>query len=394
MAGLKSPPTVEQAKPRVVIVGPGRRMMGGVSTFVEMLLASHVLRERHDLIHLDTTRALRDIGLEDRFSLANLTYFFQQMFKFVEIAVKQKPRIAHFQVTSGLSFWKAGFFIILARFFGIKTIAHVHGGLFDQFYNNSQPLIKKMIGWQFRHSDYVITLSQKWKDFLLTEVDPQIKTGVVSNTVDTLFAEAMRNPPAAVENKEKIILFLGSLGKRKGVFDIIKAIPLVLEKHPEALFVFAGEEESRGEKSQIDQAVEEYGLSGKLRFVGRVSGDAKVELYQRSLFYLLPSYGENLPYSLLEAMAVGLPVITTPVGAIPEIISDGVNGFLIQPGDYQSLAECVICLLDDRDLRQKMSEANIEIISKDFLPEVAMKRIDDIYRRLEENHTESDDGVS
>lgn len=394
MAGLKSPSPLERGKPRVLIVGPGGTMMGGVSTFVEMLLSSPILKENYDLIHLDTTRAPRDIGLEDRFSLANLVYFFQQMGKFIRIAAQQKPRVAHLQVTSGLSFWKAGFFLFLSRLFGIKTVAHLHGGLFDQFFRHSPALMKKMIGWQFRQADYVITLSHRWKDFLLTEVDPRINTGVVANTVDLLFAEASRNPPAPVEKKDKIILFLGSLGKRKGVFDIIKAVPLVLEKHPDAIFVFAGEEESRGEKTQIDQAVKEDGLSGKLQFVGRVSGSAKLEMYQRSLFYLLPSYGENLPYTLLEAMAVGLPVITTPVGAIPEIIRDGINGFLIQPGDYHSLAERVIYLLEDRDLRRKMSEVNVAVIRKDYLPEVAMKRIDGIYRQLIENHSSTGESVS
>lgn len=73
-----------------------------------------------------------------------------------------------------------------------------------------------------------------------------------------------------------------------------------------------------------------------------MTGREKVDLFQSAMIYILPSYGENLPFSLLEAMALGLPVVTTPVGAIPEIVKDGQNGFLVEPGDVRALASSVI----------------------------------------------------
>jgi glycosyltransferase involved in cell wall biosynthesis len=113
-----------------------------------------------------------------------------------------------------------------------------------------------------------------------------------------------------------------------------------------------------------------------------VTGQAKIELFQKAMVYILPSYGENLPYSLLEAMAVGSPVIATPVGAIPEIIEDGQNGFLIQPGDHTALAERIVNLLDDPELREKMSKENSKTIINRFLPDMAMTQISDIYQGI------------
>jgi glycosyltransferase involved in cell wall biosynthesis len=86
--------------------------------------------------------------------------------------------------------------------------------------------------------------------------------------------------------------------------------------------------------------------------------------------------------AVLEAMAAGLPIITTPVGALPGLIEDGVNGFLIQPGDYRALADRIVRLLEDPSLRATMAQANRERIRRSYMPHVAMSRFDEIYSRL------------
>lgn len=74
-----------------------------------------------------------------------------------------------------------------------------------------------------------------------------------------------------------------------------------------------------------------------------------------NILYILPSYAEGLPCALLEAMAAGLPVVSTSVGSIPEVVEDSINGFLITPGDFTSLAEKIVVLANDRALRQTMA---------------------------------------
>ena len=224
-------------------------------------------------------------------------------------------------------------------------------------------------------------------NFLLQEIRPDLHVKIVGNTIDLMFAKALGSMNNGEAKKEEIILFLGSVGQRKGVMDILQAAPLIFIEHPDAYFLLAGEEESRGEKMAMEKISKEKKVAEKIQFLGSVTGLAKLVLFQSAMIYILPSYGENLPFALLEAMAVGLPVVTTPVGAIPEIVKDGENGFLIQPGDYQALAGRINQLLDDRDLRVAMSKANTSRIQADFMPETSMKLINDIYDQLisEEN---------
>ena len=179
-----------------------------------------------------------------------------------------------------------------------------------------------------------------------------------------------------------LILFVGGLGQRKGVYDILQAIPLVVKRWPKAHFSFAGSEETKGVNENIERICTQLSLQGIANFLGTVNGPGKLNLFHKASIFVLPSYGENLPYALLEAMAAGLPVITTPVGAIPEIVSDGCNGFLIQPGDIQALANRIIELLGNPQLRSAMSKTNVERIKLEFMPEVATAKIDWIYTSL------------
>ena len=82
--------------------------------------------------------------------------------------------------------------------------------------------------------------------------------------------------------------------------------------------------------------------------------------------FILPSYNEGLPMSILEAMSYGLPVISTPVGGIPEIVKDGVNGYLIFPGDNEALAEKIELLAKNKELRLRMGQENYKLVSQKY----------------------------
>ena len=380
----KSGPTFEDRdqKPAVMIIGPDQNQVGGVSTFIKILTSSQTLKRDFDLVLLNTARRQRDLGLENKFSILNLSYMFRQTVEFIKIAIRRQPKLVHIQFTSSLSFLKGAAFALLGQGFRMKAIGHLHGGRFDKYYRQSGFIQQKFIGWVFHRMDVIIALSERWRRFILEEIRPDINVRVIHNTIDPMFAQALNDMNNDLSKKEKIVLFLGALGTRKGVYDILKAIPLVHDEEPDALFLFAGEEESRGEKTRIDQFCKDGSLCDNVQFLGNITGQAKLELFERAMLYILPSYGENLPYALLEAMSVGLPIITTPVGAIPEIIREGRNGLMIQPGDYKTLAKCIVMLLHDSDLREKMSHENIETIRENFLPEAAMGLFNNLYRQL------------
>lgn len=375
-------------RPRVVVVGPGPAQAGGVATFVDILLSSPYMQERYELIHLDTTRGARGAGVASQLALINIAYFLRQAIEFVRIVVRYRPHLMHVPMTSYWAYWKDAAFTLMARALGMKVVAHLHGGMFDRYYRQSSPLVQRLIGWTMYRADVVIALSSWWRRFLLEEIRPDIDVQVVPNTVDSMFAEGIDKPSESAGRDANLVLFVGGLGHRKGVFDILKAVPLVLERRPDVRFIFAGTEERQGEQTQIDRACAEANLDGVVQFLGQITGRAKLDLFLKASVFILPSYGENLPYALLEAMSVGLPVVTTPVGAIPELVEDGHNGFLIRPGDYQALADRIVRLLEDAALRATMSQANRERIQAGYMPDVAMSRFDKIYSRLLDVHLE------
>jgi glycosyltransferase involved in cell wall biosynthesis len=369
-------------RPRLLIVGPGPTQVGGLATFLGILFSSDRLNESYELIHLDTTRGARGAGVASRFTWINIVYFARQTLQLANLTRRYQPRLMHLPLTSYWAFWKDAAFILIARLLGMKVVAHLHGGIFDRYFRQSPRPVQRLIGWVMCRADVVIALSQWWRRFLLDEVCPDIRVEVVPNTVDKLFAGAASEPGFGAARCEELVLFVGGIGHRKGVFDILKAVPLVRKERPNCIFVFAGQEESRGAQAEVDTACAAAQLDGAVRFVGQVTGQAKLEFFRRAALFVLPSHGENLPYVVLEAMGAGLPVVVTPVGAVPEVVQDGRNGFLIAPGDYEALANRIVRLLDDAELRAGMSRANIERIRADYLPDVAMRRLGEIYAQL------------
>jgi glycosyltransferase involved in cell wall biosynthesis len=369
-------------RPRVLVIGPGSAQPGGVTTFIRILMSSRLVEEKYELICLDTTRAAGDVPSAGRFSLRNLSYLLTQIYRLVLIAARQRPMVMHIAVTSGWSFWKGGAFLLIGKAFRIRSVAHLHGGSMRDYYWKCSRPIQRLIGWVLKQADVVIALSGQWQRFLLDEVRSDLCVVVIPNTVDTPFAAAAEQDDYPSRQSGKEVLFVGQLAQAKGVFDILRAVPLVLASHEDAVFLFAGGAHETRILAEMERYSAEASLDNAVQFLGEVTGQAKLDIFRRAALFVLPSFGEGLPYALLEAMAVGLPVITTPVGAIPEIIEDGHNGFLIQPGDHAALAKHIIHLLDDRPLGLRMGLANRQLIRDHFLPDVAMTKLVAIYDRL------------
>lgn len=367
-------------KPRIMLVGPHPSQIGGVATFLGVLLSSKSLREKFDFIHLDTSRGRHGEGVAGKFALINVVYFVRQIIQYIWVSLRTRPHIVHLPINFSWAFWKEAGFILLARLMRMKVIAHLHEGVFDQYYLKSSSITRWMIFRVLKLSDIIVALSNHWRDFLLQNISPDLHVEVVPNTVDPMFATAISK--ATVVKSEKSVLFVGGLSHNKGVIDILKAVPTIISCCDEAQFLFAGNPASKCVQEDIERLCEQGKFGESVKFLGVVTGQDKLELFQKSTIFVLPSYAENFPYALLEAMSVGLPVVTTPVGAIPELVEDGKNGFLITPGDHQALADSIIWLLQDPELRLRMGNTNMTVIKNRYLPEIAFHRFDQIYSNL------------
>jgi glycosyltransferase involved in cell wall biosynthesis len=151
------------------------------------------------------------------------------------------------------------------------------------------------------------------------------------------------------------IAYVGRLAVNKGILDVIEAVRILRDKAIEVRLTIAG---SGAARQEIVQAVASGGLGDRVRVVGAVFGEAKQGLWQQSDVFALPTYHhEGLPYALLEAMAGGAVPVAAPVGAIPDVMQDGVHGLFVPPRNPLALAAALERLAGDRTFLHALAAA-------------------------------------
>lgn len=185
-------------------------------------------------------------------------------------------------------------------------------------------------------------------------------------------------PAVAGGVRPNLVLFLGRLEADKGIFDLLEAVASVRAAVPDVRLVCAGD----GERVAIARHAERLGIADAVRFTGWVGPSGKRALLEAAAVFALPSYEESIPMSLLEAMSAGVPVVTTPVGGIPEVVVEGVSGWLAAPGDVATLGRLLRKLLLERSLGERIGAAGRESVRLRFSPERTLTRLEEIYAAL------------
>lgn len=275
-------------------------------------------------------------------------------------------KIVHVHGSSYASFWRKRIFINLAKMFGKKVVFHCHGSEFQRFTSLHHNAVKKTLN----KCDCIIALSESWKQWF--EKTIHHKNVVVIKNVIAL-------PHINKISHDKFVMtFLGRLCKRKGIYDLME----VLTNHKaefdgKVKFLFGGD----GDVEQVKEIIKENGLENIAEYEGWVNGDKKEQLLNMADAYILPSYNEGLPISVLEAMSYSLPIISTTVGGIPEILKNGENGFIMEPGDEKAIYNAIRTLIEDKELCAKMGEDSLEKV-KAHMPSYVEKQLHDLYSSL------------
>jgi glycosyltransferase involved in cell wall biosynthesis len=149
---------------------------------------------------------------------------------------------------------------------------------------------------------------------------------------------------------ENTLVFAGRLGPQKALGTLLQALVDV----PGATLVVAGD---GPERERLEELVRTLRLDGRVSFLGAVPRERVLRLFGAADVSVLPSAWENFPHTVVEALAVGCPVIATSVGGVPEVVQDGENGLLVAPGDSRALANAIARLLSDDALRERLAAA-------------------------------------
>jgi glycosyltransferase involved in cell wall biosynthesis len=266
------------------------------------------------------------------------------------------------------SFWRKGLFASLARLFRVPVLLHLHGSEMKLFYRSQRPFVQNIIRNHLERATRVLVLSESWKEFIEC-VAPAARITVVPNYVK--ISEHMNSKDRLSQD----IVFMGLVGPRKGTFDLIRAFHDIHDRHPDVRLIIGG----NGQIAEAKALISELKLADRVSLAGWVDEKTKAQLLARSAIYALPSYNEGLPMSVLEAMAAGLAVVTTRVGGLPELVTDRVDGLLLDPGDRMGLARALSELLSDVDLRTRIAKAGVQRIKDHYSDRVVLPMLRSIY---------------
>ncbi len=223
--------------------------------------------------------------------------------------------------------------VIARKLWGIKTVAWVRGG--DWYFAKERPFSRRIIWFVLKHSDLILVQTPRIKEEILAWC-PGIRVEVVPNGVDI---------PSENACGDKVI-FVGSLSWRKGVEYLIEAMRGV-----EGSLIIVGDGEKKADLVKLSEGMD------NIEFAGRVHPDRVREHLKEGRIFVLPSIaGEGQPNAILEAMAMGMPIVATKLAGIPDTVEHGKTGFLVEPGDPEGLGRYINRLLKDEELWRKMSE--------------------------------------
>jgi glycosyltransferase involved in cell wall biosynthesis len=294
------------------------------------------------------------------------------IFKLIWVCITDRQvKILHIHHASRGSFMRKSVMFWLGKMFGKKIILHIHGGGFHNYYKRSR-LMKPLIRWTLEHANAVVCLSEMWKNYYSSTF--RLKhLAIINNVIEKANITGDHH-----HNGSLRMLFLGHVTEKKGVFDLLEVLASNRDDYKNKVQVTIG---GIGDVERLEKTISDNQFNGDVKFAGWVNGGKKAELLNSCDVYVLPSYFEGLPISILEAMSYGKPVISTNVGGIPEIVKPGFNGWLFQPGDHAALSSIIKEAMDNKELLKQYGNNSLSI-SKKYTPESVFQSLNDLYHHV------------
>jgi glycosyltransferase involved in cell wall biosynthesis len=298
---------------------------------------------------------------------------FRNLVKYLTVILSVRPNLVYMPLAQNtLGFSRDAVFIVVASFFSRKTCVHFHGGNFDLFYASKSRFFRWFVRSVMHRVDSLIVLADQVKTQFVGIVDLS-KITVVYNSVPVL-AHEQTIPVRSIskpKNTPLNILFIGYLSKAKGAVDLVSAIPILNQAatNQRHIFVLCGHPVNKernitfipdphGGYDKILAMIAAHHLEDQVTLMSAIDDDQKHSLLSSADIFVFPTYSEGCGLVVMEALAYGLPIITTRAGALGEILREGVNCLFVDPGDVAGIASAIQTLANDPDLRLKMSKYN------------------------------------
>ena len=354
--------SISQTDARILMVGPDRSLRGGIVSVVDGYFDAG-LAER--------CAALAYQGTGVGSSLLTKCLAFAGVLPAYKRALRDFD-IVHLHISAKGSFKRKYMMAAMAHKAGKRVVLHEHSGEFARDFEAGDDAYRERVRDAFNGADRVIVLSEEWKDYFAENVMRDAgRLAVLHNGVSV-----PADPCSPCSHQD--VLFLGRLDANKSPDVLLHASESVLSVCPDMRIVFGGD----GDVDRYAALAKKLGIADRCDFLGWVAGEDKERLFDRAGIYCLPSKNEAMPISVMEAMAHGVPVISTCVGGVPQLIEDGVDGFLMDVDDVERLSGLLLKLSGSSELRCVIGLAGRAKIERKFSLRASIDGLVEIYQEL------------
>lgn len=336
---------------KILMVGPHIQNHGGIATVQRTLL------EKWD----EPTLLLRQLATTKRGTkLFKLLFAIGALIKLIWLMIYWKPDLVHIHFSVNSSFKRKSIFALISKVFRRPLILHSHAPSFDTYFDNSGKLHRRYLIYILSLADLIIAVSESWRCYFQS-ILPTHKVIRIGNPISlpSLTERGCKN------ESPQIIMSLGQLCERKGTYDLIQAFMLLAPDMPNVELWLAGS----GELNRVKKTISNSPFRNRIHILGFLDNAGKHVALSKASLFCLPSYNEGLPVAIIEAMSYEIAVVSSNIGGIPELVEDGVTGYLVDPGKIERLAQLLKQLLNDKFLRTSMGLAGRMKVERQFMLE-------------------------
>ena len=349
---------------RVLLVAPYAPRGGGMGRMMDYLAGRGRPDLRFDLVE---SRGAGAAGWSAWFVL-------KAVWRFAQAAAGNEATIVHLNMAERGSVWRKGVLLVAARGLGLRTLLHLHAAELMADYGRMPGWRRWLVRRIFRAADQCVVLGTPWRNWLTGTLGvAEGRVTVLRNGVEQ--PRGARQPP---QGGAFSLLFLGNLLARKGLLDLLDALGSARLRGAHWYLVVAG----GGPEAGARRRAEALGIEQRVEFAGWLARGAVDAALAAAGAVVLPSYHEGLPLALLEAASLGVPVVASPVGAIPELFTDGETALLVPPGDVAGLAAALHRLMADPALCDRLGRNGQALYQSTCTMEVFLAGLERIYRQL------------
>ena len=314
------------SKHNVLIIGADKTSNGGIASVIKTYINTNeaIITSEFNFIPIKTS------NYKDKSILYEVFTLIKAIFLFIYYIIVKNVNIVHIHSSAYISFYRKIIFYLLSKLFSKKVILHLHASKFYTFFLNSKGLKKRILNIIFNNVDCVIVLNEDWLHKLKIEF-PGVTIKKIFNPIEITELRYIKKDHTFGPLN---VLFMGFLIESKGLLDLLKISTLL--KDEDIKFTICG-------KGPLESYIRNHSLNTyNITFKGWIDGSEKIQLFKNADLLILPSYNEGLPIIILEAMHYSLPILATNISGIPEEITNGVNGYLIEPGDIDGIIKHIL----------------------------------------------------